>query len=251
MARLPVERLLIVALLAYTLVAPARAAQDFGAIYLSSLPSDADVWVDGNYIGRTPILIDGLRAGKHTVTIAKTGWRVAEQDQQISGGQTTLASVQLDAMHPMKQLGRVVLHGLQSDARVSFDGESPQPLRDEYDEPVGTHQLVVKEPTQRFNRTIAVYPDETTHVIYRTWLEDSHAAVVAPIADYLPESAAKIEDNRVLIRYGGHVVLGRIGDARFTVDRRDVVYDAPAGMVRGKLYRPLELILTITGGKAK
>ncbi|MGZ3495949.1 MAG: PEGA domain-containing protein [Vulcanimicrobiaceae bacterium] len=252
MARLPVERLLIVALLACTLIAPARAAaQGFGALYVSSLPSEADVWVDGSYIGRTPILIDGLRSGKHTVTIAKTGWKVSEEDQQIVGGETTMASVQLDPLHPMKQLGKVVLHGLPSNARVSFDGQAAQPLRDEYLESVGTHQLVVKEATQRFNRTIVVYPEETTHVLYHTGLEDIHSAVVAPIADYLPESAAKIEDSRVIIRYGGHVVLGRIGDARFTVDHHDVVYDAPAGMVRGKLYLPLELILTITGGKAK
>ncbi|HEY8314272.1 MAG TPA: PEGA domain-containing protein [Candidatus Baltobacteraceae bacterium] len=242
----------IVALLACMILAPVSAAQEFGALYLSSLPSGADVWVDGSYIGRTPILLDGLKAGKHTVTVTKTGWKVSEDDQDVTGGLTTLASVQLDPLraHPTKESGKVVLHGLSPKARVSFDGAAAQPLQSVYEEPVGTHRLVVKEPKRRFDRDVMVYPNETTHVLYRSPLEDTHNAVVAPVSDYFPERAAKIDSKgRLVIHWGGHVVVGRVGDARFTVDRRDVVYDAPAGMVRGKLYLPLELILAITGGK--
>jgi hypothetical protein len=63
----------------------------------------------------------------------------------------------------------------------------------------------------------------------------------------MPAGAAKIADGRLVIRWGGHTVVGHVGDARFLVDGRDVVYDAPAGLVRGRLYLPLDLILTITG----
>jgi hypothetical protein len=76
---------------------------------------------------------------------------------------------------------------------------------------------------------------------------DEHSAVVAPLQDYLPQTAAKVTAGRLVIRWGGHTVVGHMGDARFLVDGRDVVYDAPAGLVRGRLYLPLDLILTITG----
>ena len=91
-----------------------------------------------------------------------------------------------------------------------------------------------------------MYPDQTTHVLFRAPVRQEHTAVVAPLSDYLPQSATKIERGRLVIRYGGHVVVGHIGDARFTVDKHDITYDAPAGMVRGKLYVPLDLILSIT-----
>jgi hypothetical protein len=71
--------------------------------------------------------------------------------------------------------------------------------------------------------------------------------MVAPLADYVPASAVKVRDGRLVVRWGGHTVVGRLGDGKFLVDGRDVVYDAPAGMVSGRLYLPLDLILSITG----
>ncbi|MDQ2871505.1 MAG: PEGA domain-containing protein [Candidatus Eremiobacteraeota bacterium] len=247
-------RLLVVALIAGALAARASAG-DYGSLYLSSLPGAADVWVDGSYIGRTPVLLTGLKAGRHTVTVTKTGWKVSEDDQQISVGVTTMASVQLDPLrstHPPRGRGQIAMHGLKPDARVSFDGGASQVLRQTYDEPVGTHNVVVREPKERFDRTVEVYPNEATHVLYRSPLADTHNAVVAPASDYFPEKAAAIgAGGRLVIHWGGHRVIGRIGDARFSVDRRVVIYDAPAGMVRGKLYLPLDLILAITGGKSR
>jgi hypothetical protein len=97
---------------------------------------------------------------------------------------------------------------------------------------------------------ILVYPQQTTHVLFAAPV-DTHSAVVAPVADYVPASAAKVRGDRVVVRWGGHTAVGHLGDARFLVDGRDVVYDAPAGMVRGRLYLPLDLILTLTGTKTK
>jgi len=222
----------------------------FGGLYVTSLPPGADVWVDGSYIGRTPVLLDGLRAGKHAVTVTKAGWKVEEVDQNVSAGVTTPATVQLEPIKPLRAHGAITLHGLYRSARVSIDGGAWHDLLPEHDAAVGTHHLSVRETGARFERMILVYPDETTHVLFAV-PSDTHSAVVAPIADYLPESAAKVGGARVVVRWGGHVAVGRLGDARFLVDGRNVVYDAPAGMVRGRLYLPLDLILMLTGSKAK
>jgi hypothetical protein len=222
----------------------------FGGLYISSLPSGADVWVDGSYIGRTPLLIDGLRTGKHAVTITKAGWKVEEVDQNVSAGVTTPATVLLEPIKPLHAHGEVALHGLDRTARISLDGGSWQDLEPEFNAPVGTHHLSVREPQAKFERMILVYPDQTTHVLFAA-PADTHSAVVAAVSDYLPRSAAKIAGDRVVVRWGGHTAVGHLGDARFLVDGRDVVYDAPAGMVRGRLYLPLDLILMMTGSKAK
>ena len=94
-----------------------------------------------------------------------------------------------------------------------------------------------------------VYPGETTHLVFPVAPSQEHSAVVAALADYIPETAAKVTDGRIYLKWAGHIVTGKIGETRFVMDRRSVTYDAAAGMVRGKLYLPLDLIHAITGKK--
>lgn len=239
---------MIVAAFVFAALLPARAAdQLFGGLYLTSLPESADVWVDGTYIGRTPAYIDGLRSGKHAVTIAKAGWKVTELDEEVASGATTGATIQLERLRPGRQPGTIALHGLTRDARVSIDGGPWLALNQAYAVPAGAHRVVVRQPDAKFMRTATVYPGQITHLVFRAAAPAAHSAVVASLADYIPETAAKVSDGRIVLKWAGHVVTGKIGEARFIMDRRIVTYDAPAGMVRGKLYLPLELILAITG----
>jgi len=236
-------------MLRYLAFALALAApQPFGAIYITSLPNAADVWVDGTYIGRTPVLLDGLRSGKHSITITKVGWRSAELEEPVSAGATSMASLQLDAVRPSAQRGTIVLHGVPQNARVRLDMGPWQSGRSVYSASAGTHRLSMLVPAGVSDRTIAVYPQQSTHVVFRM-PAPPHSAVVAPLEAYIPRKDATVRNGRLVVRYGGHTVIGRIGDARFTIDQRDVVFDAPAGLVRGKLYLPLDLILAITARK--
>lgn len=219
----------------------------FGGLYISSLPSGADVWVDGKYIGRTPLLLDGLREGKHAVTITKSGWKVEEVDQNVTPGVTTSAAIQLQPTKPLRTTGDIDVHGLDRAARVAIDGGRWQNVQPEYTVRAGMHHLSVREPEAKFERTITVYSGQATHVLFAA-PADTHSAVVARLTDYFPASAASISHGRVVVRWAGHTAVGRLGDARFVVDRRNVVYDAPAGMVRGRLYLPLGLLLMLSGG---
>lgn len=231
--------------LALALAAP----QSFGGLYLTSLPSNADVWVDGAYIGRTPIYLDGLRAGEHGVTITKAGWKPIDAEEQVATGATTLASVRLDAIRPAPQPGSIVLHGLASGALVKVDGGAWGGPRLVYGVPSGGHRITVKSGATQVTRSVLVYPGQQTHVLLRGG-SDAHSAVVAPMADYLPESAAHVSNGRLTIHFNRHAVVGRLGESSFVVDKRDVTFDAPAGMVRGKLYLPLDLLLFLSGKKA-
>ena len=228
----------------------AAAVLPFGGLYINSLPNGADVWVDGSYIGRTPLLIDGLRAGKHAVTVTKTGWRVEEVDQNVTAGIVTPASVQLQEINPSSAQGALDLQGLSDSATAAVDDAAPQRAGTGMQLRAGTHHLVVRDGDTKFERFVTIYPEVTTHVLFRTPSQE-RSAVVAPAEAYIPASAAKVSGTRVVVRWAGHVAVGHIGDARFLVDGREVVYDAPAGLVRGRLYLPLDLIISLTGGKPK
>jgi hypothetical protein len=222
------------------------ALMPFGGLYITSLPTGADVWIDGSYIGRTPVLIDGLRVGKHTVTVTKAGWKVEEFDEEVAEGVTTPSTIQLTWAKPIAAHGTLALHGLDAQAKVSIDHDRWLPLQPRLELPSGLHHISVRESQTGFERDVRIYPDQTTHVLFTAPVE-THSAMVAPLADYMPASAAKVRDGRLVVRWGGHTVVGRLGDGKFLVDGRDVVYDAPAGMVSGRLYLPLELLLSITG----
>lgn len=222
----------------------------FGGLYLTSLPSGADAWVDGTYVGRTPLFIDGLRAGTHDLTITKTGWSVEQLDEEIAAGMTMPLNVQLRAVDPERRDGTIAIHGLDGPATIAIDGAKPRALVGKVRVIAGVHRLQIRDAEAAFDRSVTVYPEQVTHVLLHVAARE-RSGVVAPMAAYLPRSAASISGDRLLIRWQHHLVQGRLGDARFLVDGREVVYDAPAGLVRGRLYLPLDLILTLTGNGTK
>ena len=111
----------------YLACRPRRAPQRLptGAVYLTTLPAGADVWLDGTYVGRTPLLIDALAQGRHAVTLTKTGWAVEETDVAVPAGGTALQSIRLNAQHPgsaMRGEGAYSLRGLAKGSHVVVDG---------------------------------------------------------------------------------------------------------------------------------
>src|SRR5476649_1199080 len=66
-----------------------------GALYVTTLPSSVDVWVDGTYVGHSPLVLDALAAGRHTVSLTKTGWQSQDLEVSVVAGVTSLSSVQM------------------------------------------------------------------------------------------------------------------------------------------------------------
>ncbi len=56
------------------------AAVPTGSLYVTTLPTGADVWIDGTYVGRSPLVLGGLAGGRHTVGLTKTGWDPLQLD---------------------------------------------------------------------------------------------------------------------------------------------------------------------------
>ena len=70
----------------------------FGYINISTSPEQgAKVFVDGDYIGVSPVKTDKLKSGSHTVMVMKDMYKMKEQSFTVTDGQTTNANLTMSA----------------------------------------------------------------------------------------------------------------------------------------------------------
>ena len=225
------------------------AAVPTGSLYVTTLPSGADVWVDGTYVGRSPLVLSGLATGHHTIGLTKTAWNPLQIDVSVVAQQTTLSSTKLDpARSGARPPGSLALHGIAPDATY-VDGVAVVPAKDgTIPVAAGIHQLVIRTPRGKITRSVTVWPQTRTDVVLQPDIEAARPSVVAPAEDYIPRSAIRVEGEKIVIRYASHEVIGRIGSTTYRLDGKAVDYgDAPT-MIGARLYLPLELLTTLSSG---
>jgi PEGA domain len=225
------------------------AAVPTGSVYVTTLPSGADIWLDGIYVGRSPLVLGALAAGHHSVGLTMAGWTPMELDVSVSGGQTTLSSTRLDragaGVRPLP--GSIGFHGM-APSSIVLDGLEVHAAKDgTIPASTGTHELVVRTPRGKITRTVTVWPQTRTDVVLRDDAEPPRPSVVGPADVFVPESAIHVEGDRVTLRYGGHEVLCRIGALTYRVDGRNVDYDTAPTMIGTRLYLPMEVLTLLNG----
>jgi PEGA domain len=225
-----------------------------GALYVTTLPTSADVWLDGTYVGHSPVILDALSAGRHTVSLNRTGWQSQDIDVSVVAGTTAVSSVALTRTGSRTVRGSDGSFSIKGVAARSllFDGVAlaPEPTGI-YVAPSGTHELVAQTAAGKMTRTITIYPDMRTNVVLRDEGAVPRSAVVAPTSVYLPPAAVKIDGVRVTIRYERHAVDAVIGSPSYRFDGRNVSFDAAPTLIGAELYLPLELLKQLTANDAK
>jgi PEGA domain len=225
------------------------AAVPTGSLYVTTLPAGADVWVDGTYIGRSPLVLDALTTGHHNVGLAKPGWGAQQLDVSIITGQTTLSSIRLqrDKGTFGGATGAIALHGLPYE-RAYLDGVEASPGRDgTLSAAPGTHELVVRTPKGKLTRTVTVWPGTRTDVVLQLDASPTRPTVVAPADDYVPVSAIRIDGEKIVIRFGGHEARGHIGSTWYRLDGKLVEYDSAPTVIGTRLYLPISLLIAVSG----
>jgi len=224
------------------------AAVPTGSLYVTTLPTGADVWIDGTYVGRSPLVLGALAGGRHTVGLTKTGWNPLQLEVSVVAGQTTLSSTRLEraktgGLHPLP--GWIVLHGT---VRAAFlDGFPAVPANDgTIAVAAGTHELSARTPRGKITRAVMVWPGTRTEVVLQPEAEAVRPSVVAPAEDYVPRGAIKLVGDKVVVRYGGHEVIGHIGSTSYRVDGKLVDYGEAPTMIGSRLYLPLDLLTTLS-----
>lgn len=80
--------------------------QPVGTLFIRSVPGEADVYVDGQYKGKTPVVtidylpITNLSAGEHTVKVTKSGYKDWTDTVTISPGSEIYLAVHLSILEP-------------------------------------------------------------------------------------------------------------------------------------------------------
>ena len=127
------------------------AAVPTGSLYVTTLPTGADVWIDGTYVGRSPLVLGALVPGRHTLGLTKTGWDPLQLDVSVVAAQTTLSSTRLEplrsgGLHALP--GWIAIHGVVRTAQV--DGRPMVPAKDgTIVVAAGTHELTARTPRGR------------------------------------------------------------------------------------------------------
>jgi hypothetical protein len=237
-------------LLLCLLAAPAVARDPSGAaVSVTTLPAGADTWVDGAYVGRTPVLVDALVSGHHTITTAKTGWESREVDVVVSERLPfQFVDLQLSrAPGAARGTGKLVIHAQVPLEGVLVDGA---PVGVSKMAPIdldpGPHELTFRTARGKTVRRIVIYAETTTNVVFRGRADEGdRAVVVAPAFNYLPASEVAVDGKHLMIRHNGHHVTGLIGDPTMRIDGSETSFDSAPSLVGGKLYLPLDLYLRI------
>jgi hypothetical protein len=228
------------------------AAVPTGSLYVTTLPTGADVWLDGTYIGHSPVFLDALSIGRHTVSLNRTGWISQDIDVSVVAGTTALSSVALaHARSLLVAGGSFTVKGIALRS-LSLDGNVVVPDRTGvYSVASGTHEIVAQTAGGKMTRTITIFPDMRTDIVLHDDDTATHSAVVAPVSDFLPPGAIKIEGTRVSIRYEHHEVEATVGALAYHVDGRSVSFDAAPTVIGAALYLPLELLKQLTANDEK
>ncbi|MCA9836405.1 MAG: PEGA domain-containing protein [Trueperaceae bacterium] len=95
------------------------AAPRYGTISITSSPNRAEAYVDGQYIGLTPVRY-GTTSGSHTVEVRASGYQTYSSSVNVPGGQTTAINATLN---PVVSTGTVNFVSQPQGAQVYVDGQ--------------------------------------------------------------------------------------------------------------------------------
>jgi hypothetical protein len=233
-----------------------RAETATGSAYVTTLPSGADIWVDGTYIGRSPVLVDALLPGHHAVTITKTGWVVQEVDVTVGAGTVALSTTRLLAGPKAlagTATGTATIRSAPAGATIAVDGAViDKAIGRSLSLAAGPHHVALTTPRGKMTIAFVVLPDTATDlVLAEPRSKEAPSAVVAPADDYLPDGSAVVEGKKIVVRYGGHIAVARFGETGVRFDGSVLQFDGAPESIGGRLYLPLALLEKLTTEAAK
>jgi formylglycine-generating enzyme required for sulfatase activity len=94
-------------------------APQIGSLSVKTNPDKANIYLDGKFIGQSPIKVPSVLAGEHKVKAELKDYTPAEQTAEITHQQTTEVSLDLSGLP-----GKILVTSVPDGADVSIDGES-------------------------------------------------------------------------------------------------------------------------------
>jgi hypothetical protein len=231
-----------------------------GGAFITTLPEGAEVWVDGQYAGRSPAYIDLLTPGKHAFTISRTGWQAQTASTDIAVGHVTMIALVLEKAtrapaQASKGEGALFVRGSPVGASVFVDGSKigTLPVAGSSKVKAGFHIVsVVPKSGDHLLRAVEVYPDTTTSIAVNLTSARSNPEaeeILAPASSFLPPEAIARSGDQITIHYRGVQVKCRLGSRSYTYNGKAGTLEISPALVAGKLYLPQSLLQKIRGVK--
>jgi PEGA domain/Copper amine oxidase N-terminal domain len=228
-----------------------------GGAYLTSLPANASAWLDGVYIGSTPVYIDDLLPGHHSVTLSASGWQPQTVNFDVSIGRIEPVSVVMARNagdNSSKGEGAIAVAGAPAGSHVYLDG-SPLGTTPIVPHPTGAgYHIVTLQPPDpkaaRSMRVVDVFPGATTTISFAPPSVESIAPeddVLESVQAVVPDAAIAMAGNDVIIHFRGVEVECTIGSRAFTFNGKQETMSISPVLVGGKVYLPRSLLARIGG----
>jgi len=229
---------------------------------VTTLPAGASVWLDGTYLGQTPVYVDDLLPGQHGVTISRTGWLPETATFDVVVSRVTPVSIimrralQGDQPAQLKGQGALSIRGDAPGARVYIDGVAIGQLPVESRSVQAGYHIVTLEPAgkgqAKTTRIVDVFPDTTTVVeivgplpvaVQPNPADD----ILEPLDSVVPADSVVIAGDDVTIHFRGAEVQCAIGSRTYTFNGKAGTLAIPPALVGGKVYLPLSLLRRLAG----
>jgi hypothetical protein len=104
-----------------TVYCPLEKIQSEGSLYITSSPSNAMIYLDAGYKGRTPLTLSGIVSGDHTVELDLSGYYDWKSTVNVPSGGTRTVSANMIAI-PQASTGWISVTSVPADATVYLDG---------------------------------------------------------------------------------------------------------------------------------
>ena len=145
-----------------------------GSLTLTTQPEGAEVFIGGEYAGRTPFVRDLVDEGTYAIRIELEGFHPINQDIEITGGRMNLRAFTLNERTQIAEYvppdpGYLTVRGPMSNLEVLIDGElaGVTPILAEGMSP-GTYSVTVRgEGWHPYRTAVEVSSNEETEVIAR------------------------------------------------------------------------------------
>lgn len=235
----------------------AYAAGLHGGIFVTSLPAGAAVWMDGTYLGETPLFVDSVESGRHAVTLIHSGWQPQTVYADVSAGHVTPVSIVLaqnsGARPPASRAKGMLSVRTPAGSKVSLDGTPLLESNEAQSVDAGDHILSISKPgSARITQIVHIYPQITTVI---DEIATSSAAVsptsdddvLAMLEQYVPPSNYTMNGDVITIHYHGVEVECAIGSKNYMLNGKSGTLSLAPALVAKKAYLPLSLLKRITG----
>ena len=96
----------------------------YGFISISSTPSSSNVYLDNSFKGTTPLTIQNVPIGSHTIKLSKSGYNDISKSVTVSPGQTTYISENLESIiisHPTVAITAAPTYSPTYDKSISYE----------------------------------------------------------------------------------------------------------------------------------